>query len=48
MAAAAGMAANLMLHIHCPWTQPSHLMIGHFGAAALLLLAVSLWARARD
>jgi hypothetical protein len=48
MAAAAGMAANLVLHIHCPWTQPSHLMIGHFGAAVLLMLAVSLWARARD
>jgi hypothetical protein len=48
MAAAAGLAANLVLHIHCPRTDPSHLMIGHFGAAALLLLAVSLWARARD
>jgi hypothetical protein len=48
MAAAAGLAANLMLQIHCPSNQPSHLMLGHFGAAALLVIAVSLWARARD
>ena len=48
MALAAGLAANLVLHIHCPSTQPTHLMLGHFGAAALLLLAIALWARARD
>lgn len=48
MAAAAGLAANLMLHIHCPSTQSWHLMLGHFGAAALLLLSVALWARAWD
>jgi hypothetical protein len=48
MAAAAGLAANLVLHIHCPRTQLTHLMLGHFGAAALLLLAVALWTRARD
>lgn len=47
MALAAGMAANLVLHIHCPSGQPSHLMLGHFGAAALLLLAIALWARSR-
>jgi hypothetical protein len=48
MAVAAGLAANLVLHIHCPSTQPTHLMLGHFGAAALLLIAIALWVRARD
>jgi hypothetical protein len=47
MAIAAGLAANLVLHIHCPSAEPTHLMLGHFGAAALLLIAIALWARTR-
>ncbi len=35
MAACAGLAANLVLQLHCPQTTPSHLMIGHFGVIAL-------------
>jgi len=46
MAIAAGLAANLVLHIHCPSAEPTHLMLGHFGAAALLLAALALWVRA--
>ncbi|HMI93406.1 MAG TPA: hypothetical protein VK509_18670 [Polyangiales bacterium] len=46
MAMAAGLAANLELHIHCPSADPLHLMLGHFGAAVLLLLATALWVRA--
>lgn len=46
MAIAAGLAANLVLHIHCPSAEPTHLMLGHFGAAALLLAAIALQVRA--
>ncbi len=47
MAIASGLAANLVLHIHCPSAEPTHLMLGHFGAAALLLAAIAFWVRAR-
>ena len=35
MAAGAGLAANLLLQLHCAVTAPSHLLIGHFGVLAL-------------
>lgn len=35
MAACAGLAANLVLQLHCPQTAPAHLMIGHLGVVAL-------------
>jgi hypothetical protein len=35
------------MHIHCPSVAPVHLVVGHFGAAALLVLAAACWPRAR-
>jgi hypothetical protein len=35
MAACAGLAANLVLQLHCPQTAPAHLIIGHLGVVAL-------------
>jgi hypothetical protein len=48
--AAAGIAANLLLHAHCPSVHPGHLLLGHasIGVAwALLLCAPRLVQRAR-
>lgn len=43
-AAAAALTANLALQLHCPITDPSHLLIGHLGVA-LVILGVVLAAR---
>jgi hypothetical protein len=47
MAAAAGLAANLSLQLHCPVTAPLHMVVGHLGVA-LLLVAAALLLRGRS
>ncbi len=50
-ACAAGLAGNLVLSLHCPSSDPTHLMLGHFMVALLFvggLAAVHLLARARE
>jgi hypothetical protein len=43
-AAAAGLTANLALQLHCPVTAPGHLLVGHLGAA-LVILGVAVASR---
>jgi hypothetical protein len=38
-AAASGLAANLVLHLHCPVTEPMHMVLGHLGVAVFLIAA---------
>lgn len=45
--AAAGLAAVLTLHIHCPLTGWPHLLLGHATITVFLLAAWSLWTVAR-
>jgi hypothetical protein len=48
-ASAGGLCANLVLQLHCPNTSPLHLLLGHFGVLACMLLAATLVPRsARD
>jgi hypothetical protein len=47
MAACAGLAANLMLQLHCPKTAPMHLLIGHLGVVGICFAAVWLLTRER-
>jgi hypothetical protein len=48
-AAAAGLAGNLMLLLHCPLVAREHLLVGHVGVGfvVLLLLEAVAWARLR-
>jgi len=41
-AAASGLAANLVLHLHCPVTEPMHMVLGHLGVA-VFLIALAVW-----
>lgn len=45
MASAGGLAANLLLQLHCPVTAPEHMLVGHLGAALAVLGAVWLTGR---
>jgi hypothetical protein len=45
IAAASGLSANLALGLHCPSTEPAHLLLGHATVGVAWLLA--LWASAR-
>ncbi|HKU43634.1 MAG TPA: hypothetical protein VJR89_35995 [Polyangiales bacterium] len=47
MAACAGLAANLMLQLHCPVSAPLHLLIGHLGVLGLIFAAARWLSRAR-
>lgn len=46
MAASGGLAANLLLQLHCPVTAPEHMLLGHLGVIALLLGMAALVERA--
>ena len=48
-AAAGGLAGNLVLHVHCPITYPSHLLAGHatVGAVLVPLVVLAAWGRRR-
>lgn len=46
MAASGGLAANLLLQLHCPVTAPEHMLVGHLGVSLLLLGVVALVERA--
>lgn len=39
-ACAAGLSANLVLQLHCPVDNTDHLLLGHFGAVAFIVLAL--------
>ena len=39
-ACAAGLSANLVLQLHCPIDRKEHLLFGHFGAVAFIVLAL--------
>lgn len=45
MASAGGLAANLLLQLHCPVTAPEHMLVGHLGSALSVLGAVWLTER---
>jgi hypothetical protein len=47
MAACAGLAANLMLQLHCPKTAPLHLLLGHLGVVGVCFAAAWLLDRER-
>ena len=44
-AAASGLTANLALHLHCPVTDPGHMMLGHLGVAVVLIAGAALLGR---
>ena len=41
----AGLAGNLALQVHCPITDPSHLLVGHVTLLALLGVVAAVWHR---
>ena len=41
MAAGAGSAANLLLHLHCAMVSPAHLLVGHLGVLVPCFLAAA-------
>jgi hypothetical protein len=47
MAACAGLAANLMLQLHCAVTAPTHLMLGHLGVVVVCFAAAWWFGRER-
>ena len=47
MAACAGLAANLMLQLHCPKTAPLHLLLGHLGVVGVCFAAAWMLGRER-
>ncbi len=42
---AAGLTGNLTLQVHCPITDPSHLLVGHVMLLAILGGAAAVWKR---
>ena len=42
---AAGLTGNLTLQVHCPITDPSHLLLGHALLLGLLGVAAAVWQR---
>jgi hypothetical protein len=46
MAASGGLAANLLLQLHCSITAPEHMLVGHLGVILLMLAAIALVERA--
>lgn len=42
---AAGLTANLGLQLHCPATDPSHILVSHASLVVLLAPAAALWRR---
>jgi hypothetical protein len=44
---AAGLTGNLTLQVHCPITDPHHLLLGHASLLVLLAGAAALWRRNR-
>ena len=45
LASAGGVAANLLLLLHCPLTAPAHLLLGHLGVLLLVVAGALLLAR---
>jgi hypothetical protein len=43
-AVAAGLTANVTLQLHCPATAPTHLLLGHFSVALVVVVVVALLA----
>lgn len=41
----AGIAATLVLHVHCPITAAAHVLVGHVALVPALALAATLWRR---
>jgi hypothetical protein len=48
MAACAGLAANLMLQLHCPMTAQAHLLFGHLGVVGVCFGVAWLLGRRAD
>lgn len=47
-ASSAGLTANLALHLHCPNTQPGHILLAHFSVAVVFLALVAMIAALRQ